>query len=74
MTDRVEDRASGSVQELRADGDAACLLESDDPRADAGSLDGENSDQCVNDARIEVRAGARAQLGGCLRVRTRLAV
>ena len=43
LPDGVEDRASGAVQELRADGDAACLLESDDPCADAGSLDGENS-------------------------------
>jgi len=35
VPDRVEDRSCGPVEELCADSNAACLLESDDPRADA---------------------------------------
>jgi len=51
-----------------ADSDAACLLESDDPRADGSSLDRKNVDQSVHDARIEMRARALAELGrGVLR-------
>jgi hypothetical protein len=71
---RVEDVAGGAVEELRADSDPACLLESDDPRADAESLDGQNVDQRVDDTRIEMRAGARAELGSRLRVGTRRSV
>jgi hypothetical protein len=58
----------GSVEQLCANSDPACLLESDDPRADGSSLDRKNVDQSVYDARIEMRAGAFAELGrGILR-------
>ncbi len=39
MPDRVEDRLRGTVEQLCADRDPACLLESDDPRANRSSLD-----------------------------------
>jgi len=35
----LEDVAGGAVEELRPDSDPACLLESDDARADAESLE-----------------------------------
>jgi hypothetical protein len=35
----LEDVAGGAVEKLRADSDPACLLESDDARADAQSLE-----------------------------------
>ena len=59
----VEDRSRGSVEQLCANRNPACLLESDDPRADGSSLDRKNVDQRGNDARIEMRAGALAELG-----------
>jgi hypothetical protein len=34
LPDRVQDRSRGSVEQLCANSDPACLLESDDPRAD----------------------------------------
>ena len=55
--DRVEDRAGRPVEQLRSDGDSACLLETDDPRADP--------------ERLEARRVRAARLWGLLRLALR---
>jgi hypothetical protein len=63
LPDGVQDRPRGSVEQLCANSDSACVLESDDPCADGSSLDRKNVEQSVYDARIEMRARAFAELG-----------
>jgi len=46
LLDGVQDRLRGSVEQLCANSDPACLLESDDPRANGSSLDRKNVDEC----------------------------
>lgn len=62
LPDSAEHSACGAVEQLCADSDPACLLECDDPGADRRSVDAsasaEDVEQRVDDARVEMRAGA----------------